>query len=494
MPDQIIYGQQNECRFPITTPMNHLQSPTSTGFTLIELLISISLGIGILYVAFLGVRVAAQTTTSIRRMALSNELLANGVHLAMEEIDNWESYDDPTDNTRQRLRASEAPASATTVAGGSLMLGLPFNRFNAGVPAPAWSRGSAQNWGNGWQDDERLWAISANNELTWWTGNKAETLESDCRFGHYTIFGISRKPNANPVLIDAGTSGRIGAWQPRHGGGKYGTIDLGTDTIAPPDTVPPNPGALMNYRRQTTGWLANQTRGLSNALGWYGMLDYLPPNAIICYSSAYSPMTGSYNNSKGDATDAAGRPIFLIKTFSKTWSGFGDKPYYMLQSFSPNWAPHAMDFLTSYTAYSLIPPNDNAFETSGMPLSARTMLFHGRSMARMEGHDIPIGNWGDNYTNEFMEMQDQTTNKIAGGPVFTNFVNRTSSVKKMMPLRPTEWPDISVSVARYLRLCRFSTQVKVSWSDPLTGATADLRFTAMGTTLRGARRNRNLDQ
>jgi hypothetical protein len=166
----------------------------------------------------------------------------------------------------------------------------------------------------------------------------------------------------------------------------------------------------------------------------------------------------------------------------------------MIQSFSPNWAPHAMDFLTSYTAYSLIPPNDNGLETSAMPLSAQTMLFHGRSMARMEGHDIPIGNWGDNYTNEFMEMEDQTTTKIAGGPVFTNFVNRTSSIKKMMPLRPTEWPDVSVAVARYLRLCRFSTQVKVSWSDPLTGATADLRFTAMGTTLRGARRNRNLDQ
>jgi type II secretory pathway pseudopilin PulG len=219
MPDQVIHSQRKNDSFFIVSPANHLWSSTSAGFTLIELLISITLGIGIIYVAFSGVRIAAQATSSIKRMSLSNELLANGVHLAMEEIDHWGSYDDPADITRQRLRASASPASATTVAGGTLVLGLPFNRFNAGVPAPAWSSGSAQDWGNGWQDDERLWAVSADNELTWWTGNKAETLESDCRFGHYTIFGISRKPNENPVLIDGGTSDRIGAWQPRHGGG-----------------------------------------------------------------------------------------------------------------------------------------------------------------------------------------------------------------------------------------------------------------------------------
>lgn len=476
MPDQVIRGTAGRNR--------------GAGFTLIEMLIALVLGMAVALVAFSGVRVASQAVTIGKRLAKSNELLAIGVHMAMEEVDRWDRFDDPSDVTRQRLRASSSPAGAPTVVGGTLKLGLPFNPLTNAAAGAVWSADSSQNWGNGYQDDERLWAISADNELTWWTGNKAETLESDCRFGHYAIFGLSRKPSENPVTIDGGVSGAVGGWQPRNGGGVYGQVNLGTDG------APPTTGSLTGYRRQTTGWLANQTHGLGDALGWYGMLDYLPANAIVCYTAPYRPMTGNnYSNSPGDATDAAGRPIFLIKTFSKesaAWQ-FPDKPYYVLQSFSPNWAPHGMDFLTSYTVYSLIPPNSNRYEATTGVLSLDNMLFQNRSVARMESHDIPIGTWGSNTTNDFVEPKDPTALEVAGADVFTAFVNRTSSTDDIQPIHPRDWPDVSVSVARYLRLCRFSTQLKVSWFDPLTADTAELRFTAMGSSLRGARRNRNLD-
>jgi hypothetical protein len=190
-----------------------------------------------------------------------------------------------------------------------------------------------------------------------------------------------------------------------------------------------------------------------------------------------------------------GRPIFMVKTFSKKDAGwqFPDKPYFVLQSFSPNWAPHGIDFLTSYTAYGLIPPNGNQLEAGGGALPLDQLCFYNRSVARMESHDIPIGDWGANMSNDILEPRYPDAQELAGPQVYATFVNRTSARTRLLEQKPEAWPEVSVSVARYLRLCRFSGQFKVSWSDPLSGEQAELRFTAMGTTLRGARRMRGLD-
>jgi hypothetical protein len=111
----------------------------------------------------------------------------------------------------------------------------------------------------------------------------------------------------------------------------------------------------------------------------------------------------------------------------------------------------------------------------------------------MESHDIPIGDWGSNNSNDFLEPSYPNAAEAAGADVFTNYVNRTTSQTPILVNKPEVWPNIEVSVGRYLRLCRFSSQFKVSWTDPYTGEQADLRFTAMGSTLRGARRMRGLD-
>jgi hypothetical protein len=466
----------------------------SRAFTLVELLIAIALGTAIVTVAAAGMRVAAQTITLAQRLERTNELIAIGAMAAFDELDFWDSYDDARgDASRQRLRGSCQPAGALTAAGGRLRLGLPFAPFaraSDGYP-PVWEPGSPRSVGDGWHDDERLWAVSADNELTWWPGNKAETQESDCRFGHYSILGLSRLPGENPVPIDGGTSGAVGGWQPRNGGGLYGQVDFGG---VPPAPAPGQP--VRAYRHQVKGWLYDAIHGLGDAIGWYGMMDYLPANTIVCYATRYRPMIGNnFNNSPGDSTDAAGRPIFLIKTFARAstaWQ-FPDKPWYMLQSFSTNWSPHGMDFLTSYTAYALLPVNDNRGETTAT-LSAEELAFYGRDFVRMENVDIPVGDWGAATTNQFVEPSYPNAVERSGDAVFNAYVSRTSSTRPVMAMRPAGWSDVSLSVARYLRLCRYSTQLKVSWTDPLTGERADLRFTAMGTTLRGARRQRNLDQ
>lgn len=469
-------------------------------------MIAITLSMLIVLMAMAGFRVTANSITTAQRLVRINQMIGIGVLQAYSETDFWDAYDDRLDPTpgksRQRLRQS-MPLPVPSV-DANTRIGLPFSPFFGNGPhAAAWPTSS---YGRGWKEDERLWAISADNELTWWTAHKAETQETDARFGHYSVFGVSRLPGRDQIGIDP-TADKTwhGGWMPRNGGSFYGRLTMSQPEM--PD-LPGNSALLTAHRHSYPGWLFNQMRGLSNSLGWYGMFDYLPANAIICYTmersgrgnraaSAFMSDYGArYVNCPADVTDTAGRPIFMIKTFSKRDAGwqFPDKPYFVLQSFSPNWAPHGIDFLTSYSAYGLIPPNENVLETtSGRSLPLNELCFYHRSLTRMESHDIPIGDWGANTSNDILEPRFPDAQEIAGSMVYSNFVNRTASRAKQLELKPTAWPEVSVSVARYLRLCRFSNQFTVSWTDPISGEQADLRFTAMGTTLRGARRQRGLD-
>lgn len=518
--------------------MNIRRRGGRAGFTLIELSLAIALGAVIVLTAFSAVRMASQAITLAQRLARANELIGTGISAALEEVDFWRQYDDPQGGAAaQRLRASENPAGVTSATGHPLLFGLPFSPFNSSATAaqsalantsfpPVWDDGSAVGFGHGWQDDERLWAISADNELTWWTGNIAETQESDVRFGHYSIFGVSRLPAESSVSIDGGTSGRLGAWQPRMGGGRYGTITFGAEPHSPAlaGHSPAGTAIPASYRhgtpagQATAGWLYNQIHGLGNALGWYGMMEYLPPCAIDCYTTQYHQEPGAgggWMGSPADSTDSAGRPIFLIQTFSTVGWGYPNRPYYNLQAFSPNWCPHSMDFLTSYSAFGLLPVNFNRFEAfapgaagasavpaavgqgNGGGLTTDQLVFYHRSYGRMTSDDMPVGAWGTNNSASFVEPQYTTGSGVSpmvnGAAVMANFANRTSTREDLLSARPAYWPDIAVSVARYLRLCRYSTQANVTYADPLSGQQFTLGFTAMGTTLRGARRQRLLD-
>ena len=49
---------------------------------------------------------------------------------------------------------------------------------------------------------------------------------------------------------------------------------------------------------------------------------------------------------------------------------------------------------------------------------------------------------------------------------------------------------VSVGVAHYIKSAKFANVARVRWTNPLTGAESELSFTAVGTTLRGARMQR----
>ncbi len=55
---------------------------------------------------------------------------------------------------------------------------------------------------------------------------------------------------------------------------------------------------------------------------------------------------------------------------------------------------------------------------------------------------------------------------------------------------PATWPSVNVTVMRYISYNRLPCVVTVGWTDPLSGAAHNLSFSAIGTTLRGARMQR----
>ena len=55
---------------------------------------------------------------------------------------------------------------------------------------------------------------------------------------------------------------------------------------------------------------------------------------------------------------------------------------------------------------------------------------------------------------------------------------------------PDHWPAVSIGVMRFLNNCRYVTLCKVRWISPITGQQAELSFTTLATSLRGARQQR----
>ncbi|HYE07035.1 MAG TPA: type II secretion system protein [Planctomycetota bacterium] len=83
--------------------------PRLRAFTLIELLLAIAIGSGICATAFVTVRVASQTVASSNRLSVENQLLATGVRAALDELDTWKYYDDPTTPGGMPLRVRKHP-------------------------------------------------------------------------------------------------------------------------------------------------------------------------------------------------------------------------------------------------------------------------------------------------------------------------------------------------------------------------------------------------
>lgn len=147
------------------------------GFTLLEVLIATAMGVVIIGTAFAAFRVASQTVTIANRLSLENAMMRAGFSKAQEELDFWQSYDDPDVTQGEKLRATLAPASLQGAHG------LIFAPMATLLPPPAASTDTFEG-AQGW--DDRAWL--AHDSRSWYRGNMAEKYDTALIFGRYAIF------------------------------------------------------------------------------------------------------------------------------------------------------------------------------------------------------------------------------------------------------------------------------------------------------------------
>ena len=430
-----------------------MSDPRRTAFTLIELMIAISLGLVLIYTAAAGFRVASQSITISNRLSLENELMRTGISLAHEHLDFWTNLDDPNDASRQTLRGS-ADVSGETWAyplvngqPGGGMVGLPFTPFTQSFPAgpgvpratggalaisgaPAILQGTSAPSDPSWEQDigfDPTYAWAAHDPRTWFRGNVCEKLRG------------------TPPPVDGPIPplwfGRYGIFSNTETHPSYMAFaNIVADPLTAPAPYSADYTASVGEFPQHL-WYGRQLRGLSRALGFYGTCDYLPSNVMYgCY--------GSYTD--GTATNQDGMASLFLQV-------------------------------------------DGTFVGTGM--LSTTLGIYGFSHANSFGVTNPYGRTDDalslvredyrHYASDYNVMNQNTATSE-----LSFFIKATLPLAKVMDLAPAQWPVVSVAVGHFLKSAHFVNMAKVRWVSPLTGQLAELSFTSVGTTLRGARMQR----
>jgi prepilin-type N-terminal cleavage/methylation domain-containing protein len=427
----------------------HIQS----GYTLVEMMIAMALGLVILYTLISGIRMGTQSITISNRLSLQNSIMRAGIMIAHENLDFWTDYDDPNMTTAQRPLFQGGVTELSPA-------GLPFQpftqSFNPGGASTDNDPGSLDinEKETGWNSADSTWAAA--NPRCWVRGNMAEKETSDLRYGRYAIFS-----NTSASLGPANFATVKGT--------SSGTVSVGYGTVTP------------NHN-----WYYRQVTGLLKALGCYGLLEYLPANAYyaVCGPTGSSPYTsdpGSYGPGGGqlpwlgnsftsyfwrdDITNMGGMTWWCLKPASQGDGNYGG--YYGLSNDDgPQETMRAKFRSTFESSFPFINPNAaSAF----VPRDPNQMYILAHTFYKTGYEASQSGNQGD----------EQSYNNVTLVPLH------------VMPSHPIYWPDLTVSVQHLIKDARTASICRVRWADPLTGDTIELSFSAIGTTFRGARQQRN---
>ncbi len=195
-------------------------------------------------------------------------------------------------------------------------------------------------------------------------------------------------------------------------------------------------------------WRDAQLRSLWHALGYFGVAEYMPADTIYGWYQDWLPDPASI-----DGTNSGGLPAILNTPLAGNYR-FTD---------TDGIEQTAMGLLvnTYATNYALLDP------ARGPATALAWLLTEDR-------RHYPLEYGG-------------------GEGAMREFRDQTEHIATLTPLRPSHWPSTSWSVDRYVKTKRFITLCRVRSGSALDGATTELNFTAFGTSLRGARRQRHRD-
>jgi hypothetical protein len=186
-------------------------------------------------------------------------------------------------------------------------------------------------------------------------------------------------------------------------------------------------------------WLMRQMDHLRTAVGYQGMCEYLPPNSLYALISS----TSSQRKNLGNTLDE-----FLRGGQTNFTNGDGG---------------------TSFAQGRYRPTKDTSFGIP--PLRPRGGTLTLAQYYRWVRAKEDTGNWSSSQR-------------------ITDFFNAMRSHELLPAVRPAHWPEVSVSVARYLSHNRFASTCWIAWTDPISGQVSEISFNGFGTTLRGARQQR----
>lgn len=171
-------------------------------------------------------------------------------------------------------------------------------------------------------------------------------------------------------------------------------------------------------------WLYKQMHTLQDRLGFYAFCDYLPPSMPYAYMRA------------GDMD-----PMFVSGSAFRNGDG-------------GTWFAQGRYRCTKDTSYVMVP-----LKPSGG-----------------SGH-LTTGN----FRRYFFTGVGASTGSVG------DLMNKALASQALLNQQPIHWPQVKVEVARVLAYNRFVNLSSIKWTNALTGDQLSLSFTAIGTTLRGAR-------
>ncbi len=361
------------------------------GFTLLELMIAVSLGMLIIYSAAAGLRTVTQSISVTNKLATENALLRSSMAMALEEVDYWSFTDDPDDTNKQPLRATNAGA------------GLPFRSFDNAIDpiigGPFLDKKFALdenplNARGGWNPNPLAWA--AWDPRTWSRSNIPETHNLGDHAGHKQYWGTF---------------------------GIYENL---------------SPSKSWHH------WYGGQVLGLMDALGFWGLYEYMPSNTFFMY---HTDMVSQVpKNCKTGGLSWGGCPKALLQ--NDDWWGNSDGSDNTMKGRVRN---------SNGANYFMPSPNS--------PTSAAA-----RKIAKIgyEGRDVGYD-----------------ANKI-----IPQFLTECGPTEMLLQSHPEHWSNVSFSVHRFMARAQFITVCTVRSEHALTGETMAFSFSVIGTTLRGARQQR----
>ena len=480
------------------------------GFTLIELLLSIAIGSIVAAVAFITLRFILVTSHRAHRLELENRLLRNGFLDALNDADYWTIYDDPDDSSNQALRLTDTTptTNAEILWRQTMTYGRPFTPLNiiptmTGAVGPGGEPLTTTTWTKtpatvdptgmtgpdntslgcltGRDQDvgfNRARAYDASDPCRWYRGDFVPSSPDDKRFGRYA--GVTCEvstpalgyisPNATkPEYRDAREPGKMD----RFNGplwacttGPYGTVDS---------------SAFGDGSSHVWTWNPRQIAWLHDALGSYGIRDYLPANTCVA-----AHCTGIFLN----GTQTWVHEMLDQRLVSSTYD---PDPKY-------NSAPFPDGAKTRQS--SPFAPDNNYYLTyhenaAATPMAAGWQAFFplvpispwtGSTAVGLGGNIAPLNTWTPPQVVHALRYRYYAHD--AQDYELQNAIYVATLGKPVMPQRPADWPSPLLLSQRYATEGRLMAQYRVRFQDAVNGKIVEIGFNALGSTLRGARQQR----